>query len=272
MADTIITTDGLTGIATSIREAQYETAIRDYQNKDYLADKLTQLNIAAESRSDILSDRLVDKATAVSQRTDDEIRSLDKSNEQRSVRSVDQINGRAEFLDIGAARRADASSLAAALNATNSANALERSTDRINDQTLKTENLLRDNLSWFQNESRVANTAAVLSDYATREAVRQEGAATRELINSQYTEKLRDQLAFTQNTLIELRGDVKHWEHEGRRWDRDFLNHNFNALANNVNSNLNALNSQLTSATQGTVNFGSMSGNAGRNTSTNNQV
>lgn len=257
MADTIITTDGLANLAAQIQDTKYETTVRDFQNKDYISDKLTQQFIANETKSDL-----------VSSHTDSAIRSLDGSNEHRTTRTADQVMNRAEFIDQGAARRFDASTLAAALNATSAVNALERSTDRINDQTIKSEGIIHNELDWLKNEARQAVAAQNLQNYALMDKVRDEGAVTRALMNQQYTDNLRDKLSATQNTLVEIRGDVRHWEHEGRRWDRDFNTQNVNSIT----SSINALHSQFQQATQGTVNFGSMSGNAGRNTSTNNVV
>lgn len=70
--------------------------------------------------------------------------------------------------------------------------------------------------------------------------------------------------------LIERNAELTEARYEGRHWrDRAEMSQ-FAA----VNSQIQALHSQLSTqlATQGTVNFGSMSGNAGRNTSTNNVV
>ena len=97
--------------------------------------------------------------------------------------------------------------------------------------------------------------------------VAEEGSATRALINQQTIDGLREKLNLQHQELVELRYD-------GKCRDRDFNNLNQNFLASQVTSQLNMLNSNLANyrqeATQGTVNFGTMSGNAGRNTSTNN--
>jgi hypothetical protein len=86
---------------------------------------------------------------------------------------------------------------------------------------------------------------------------------TQELINSlKYGDLNRG--------LIERNAELTEARYEGRHWrDRAEMSQ-FAA----VNSQIQALHSQLSTqlATQGTVNFGSMSGNAGRNTSTNNVV
>lgn len=264
MADTIISTDGLTNLASAIQDTKYETTIRDYQNKDYLSDKLTQLNIADQTRTN---------------GTDDKITASDWQNEARATRGVDELLAESRFLDLGAARRADAASLQAQNNA--SANVIAQNlasfqaaqqADRVAQAQVvaadsQTARILAASEA-SRDEARDAANAAVIAGYVTREAIRTEGDATRALINHNYNNTLRDELMTARNALIEVRGDVRHWEHEGRRHDRDFLNSNIAAVSNQVN----ALHSQFQSATQGTVNFGSMSGNAGRNTSTNNVV
>jgi hypothetical protein len=63
--------------------------------------------------------------------------------------------------------------------------------------------------------------------------------------------------------LVELR-------HEHKQCERDWAVSNNNALISQFTSQLNALNSQIQETKQGVVNFGSMSGNAGRQASTNN--
>jgi hypothetical protein len=50
------------------------------------------------------------------------------------------------------------------------------------------------------------------------------------------------------------------------------FNAQFAALSSQVNSQVNALNSQLAETRQGLVNFGSMNGNAGQQSSTSNNV
>lgn len=261
MADTIISTDGLTNLNNMIKDDQYENTLRAFTNKDYLSDKLTQLDSTAEARS---NDAL-NKNSASHQRIDDEIRAADNANEARATRNTDQIVNRAEFLDQGAARRFDATTLAAALNASTLTNALERNTDRINDQTIKSEAIIHNELDWLKSEARTAVAAQNVQNYAILDKVGAESAATRALINQQYADSLRDKLAATQAALLEVRGDVRHWEHEGRRYERDSFNSAINGIGNQINNLHQA-------AAQGTVNFGYMSGNAGRNTSTNNIV
>lgn len=75
--------------------------------------------------------------------------------------------------------------------------------------------------------------------------------ATRDLLVGFNNADLNRRLIERNNEIVETRGD-----------------HRFYGLSNQIN----ALHSNLQAATQGTVNFGSMSGNAGRNTSTNNIV
>ena len=102
----------------------------------------------------------------------------------------------------------------------------------------------------------------------SRDLARQIGAEnekTRDLINVLKNDELN-------RALIERNTDL-----QGCRSDywgaRDGLfNAQFAALSSQVNSQTNALNSQLAETRQGLVNFGSMAGNAGQQSSTSNQV
>jgi len=90
-----------------------------------------------------------------------------------------------------------------------------------------------------------------------------EGEKTRLLINELQSNDLNRMLIERNALLAEAYADGRH--------ARDRVDMGQFAA---VNSQIQALHSQLSTqlATQGTVNFGSMSGNAGRNTSTNNVV
>jgi len=82
-----------------------------------------------------------------------------------------------------------------------------------------------------------------------------DGASTRALINELKMADLNRQLQERHTTIVEAN-------------ERSYGMSQFAS----VNQQLQALHSQFQAATQGTVNFGTMSGNAGRNTSTNNVV
>jgi hypothetical protein len=88
-----------------------------------------------------------------------------------------------------------------------------------------------------------------------------DGNATRALINTLKMEELNRVLAERNAEIIEHRGDSRHYRD-------NYANSQTNALS----SQINALHSQFQAATQGTVNFGTMSGSAGTQASTNNTV
>jgi hypothetical protein len=253
------------------------------RNKDYLSDKLTQDYIGSLQTSQSQTDRLADRlATA------------DQNNEIRATRGVDQLLNESRFLDIGAARRADAITLAATNNASvasrDASNGLlqsqagfaaqqiatDRTTAQLMQQAYENANVARAESLWARDETRQAAQAQILANFALSEKVTRESEATRALINNNYTNDIRDRLERKHDELVELRGDHRHHEHELRRYERDFNNVNQNLLASQFTSQINAIGSQLQNyhqvATQGTVNFGTMAGNAGRNTSTNNIV
>lgn len=275
MADTIISTDGLTNLNNMIKDDQYENTLRSFTNKDYLSDKLTQLDSSAEARhNDALN-----KNNAAHQRIDDEIRASDSSNEIRSNRTTDTILADGRYIDANSQRRSDAQVLASANNASATAAQADRVAQaQVLAATLNAQNLtaqaslnaqnLNAAVESAKDEATTAAQAAVVAGYLARELAASEGAATRALINSQYADGLRDKLSAVIASEALLRGEVRHWEHEGRRFEREIGQYGINNLSNQVA----ALHSQFQSATQGTVNFGSMSGNAGRNTSTNNVV
>jgi len=88
-----------------------------------------------------------------------------------------------------------------------------------------------------------------------------EGDRTRELINTLKNADLN-------RYLIERSGELAEWRGDARHWRGNYDQAQFAAVHNQMQN----MNSQLQEARQGTVNFGTMSGNAGRNTSTNNVV
>ena len=95
----------------------------------------------------------------------------------------------------------------------------------------------------------------------TRELVYDQSERTRELINDQKNADLN-------RYLIERNAELAELRHEGRFWRGNFDQSQYAGLSNQMQN----FQSQLQEARQGTVNFGTMSGNAGRNTSTNNVV
>lgn len=95
-------------------------------------------------------------------------------------------------------------------------------------------------------------TAAALATAATQMLVVQEAVKGREMQE--------------RNLIDNLRADLERERSGHRHWESSF----YQAQSANLSSQLQAFQSQFQNATQGTVNFGSMTGNAGRNTSTNN--
>lgn len=110
-------------------------------------------------------------------------------------------------------------------------------------------------------ESAKVAAAVALGQAQMERALVADGNNTRALINELKMEQLNRELIERNSALVEARGDARHWQ-SGYS----------NAQFASVSSQLNAFASQLQEVKQGTVNFGTMSGNAGRNTSTNNVV
>ena len=93
--------------------------------------------------------------------------------------------------------------------------------------------------------------ASALGQALLGTAIATDGAATRALMNSLKMDELNRMLGERNAVIVESRGDARLF-----------------GLSNQIN----ALHSQFQAASQGTVNFGTMSGSAGTNTSTNNVV
>jgi hypothetical protein len=110
-------------------------------------------------------------------------------------------------------------------------------------------------------EGAKAAAAAALGQAMIGTAIVADGNSTRALINTLKMEELNRVLTERQAEIIEQRGDARYY--------KDGMN---NVQTNALSSQINALHSQFQAATQGTVNFGTMSGSAGTNTSTNNTV
>ena len=108
-------------------------------------------------------------------------------------------------------------------------------------------------------EGSKTSAAIALGQALLGQQVVADGNATRSLINSMAMDTLNRKLVERNAEIVENRGDARYYQ------DR-YSNSQTNALS----SQINALHSQFQQATQGTVNFGSMAGSAGTNTSTNN--
>jgi hypothetical protein len=103
------------------------------------------------------------------------------------------------------------------------------------------------------------------SKYDMSKQVAYENEKTRDLINSLKNDELN-------RMLIERNTDLTHCRHDYWGARDGLFNSQFAALSSQLNSQVNALNSQLTETRQGLVNFGSMNGNAGQQSSTSNNV
>jgi hypothetical protein len=101
--------------------------------------------------------------------------------------------------------------------------------------------------------------------YDLSKQVAYENEKTRDLIHTLKNDELN-------RLLIERNTDLTHCRHDYWGARDGLFNTQFAALSSQVNSQLNALNSQVAETRQGLVNFGSMNGNAGQQSSTSNQV
>ena len=108
-----------------------------------------------------------------------------------------------------------------------------------------------------------AKTAAAiaLGQALLGQQVVNDGNATRALMNTLKMDELNRLLGERNAEIIEQRGDSRYYK-DGMQ----------NVQTNALSSQINALHSQFQAATQGTVNFGTMSGSAGTSSSTNNTV
>lgn len=109
---------------------------------------------------------------------------------------------------------------------------------------------------------KIASAVALGQSILSKE-IFQDGAATRALINDLKYHDLNRALVERNTELVDERHGRRHYS---RLADQSQIQGQWAA----VQSQIQAFQSQLQTATQGTVNFGTMSGNAGRNTSTNN--
>jgi hypothetical protein len=110
-------------------------------------------------------------------------------------------------------------------------------------------------------EGAKAAAAAALGQAQIGYSIVADGNSTRALINTLKMEELNRVLTERSSEIIEQRADARHY--------RDGL---ANSQTYALSSQINALHSQFQAATQGTVNFGTMSGSAGSQAATNNSV
>jgi len=103
------------------------------------------------------------------------------------------------------------------------------------------------------------------SKYDLSKQIAYENEKTRDLVNSLKNDELN-------RLLIERNTDLTHCRHDYWGARDGMFNAQFAALSSQVNSQVNALNSQLAETRQGLVNFGTMAGNAGQQSSTSNNV
>lgn len=104
-----------------------------------------------------------------------------------------------------------------------------------------------------------SESATALGQALIGQQVVADGNNTRALINGLKMEQLNRELMERNTALVEARGDARYWQH-------GVSQSQFAA----VTSQLQAFQSQLQEARQGVTNFGTMSGNAGRQNATNN--
>lgn len=267
----IYNSDG--NVAGIVHKAEYNLATRIHDTAEHVKDKITEDFIAATAQAD----RVAQTSTLAN--------SLNYQNltaQANQVAATETLASSLAYQNSLAAATDNARSITnlSTTNATNAAAQADRvaqaqviaATLASND--IKTNSILvgdkiHNEVVWARDEARQAAQAAVLAGFATRDLVRAEADATRALMNTHYADSLRDKLNLQHQELVELK-------YECKSRDRDFANLNANFLQSNLNSQLNAINSSIQqvhqAATQGSVNFGTMSGNAGRNTSTNNVV
>ncbi len=103
------------------------------------------------------------------------------------------------------------------------------------------------------------------SKYDTSKQIAYENEKTRDLVQALKNDELN-------RLLIERNTDLTHCRHDYWGARDGMFNAQFAALSSQVNSQVNALNSQLAETRQGLVNFGTMAGNAGQQSSTSNNV
>lgn len=110
-------------------------------------------------------------------------------------------------------------------------------------------------------EGAKSAAAAALAQALIGQQIVADGNATRALVNELKMDELNRKLTERNAEIVDYRGDARHWQGQYS-----------NAQFAQVTSQVNALNSQLTETRQGMVNFGTMSGAAGQQSSTANSV
>lgn len=119
----------------------------------------------------------------------------------------------------------------------------------------------RDAIAASQLEAAKIASAIALGQATLERTLMLDGATTRELMNRQKYDDLSRGLIERNQELVECRGDSRYWQ--GLHGQSQF---------SSVASQLQAFQSQLQETRQGMVNFGTMSGAAGQQTSTANNV
>lgn len=106
-----------------------------------------------------------------------------------------------------------------------------------------------------------ARSATALGQALIGQQINADGNMTRALVNELKMDQLNRELIERNAFLVESRGQGQYWQ-----------NQHGNAQFSQLSSQVNALNSQLSETRQGLVNFGSMTGSSGQQSSTSNQV
>ena len=256
-----------------IKEAEYELNSRIHDTAEHIKDRITEDFIATESNAGRRNDATVLAASLDYQNLTAQANQVSATSTLASSLNYQNLTGQANenarnFTNLAtnnaftASAQADRVAQAQVIAATLAANDIKTNSILVGDK-------IHNEVVWARDEARHAAQASVLAGFETQKLIMAESTKTRDLINEQTIAALRERLNAEHQELVELRCDNK-------VRDRDYANLNNNLLQSNLTSQINAIGSQLQNyhqaATQGTVNFGSMSGNAGRNTSTNNIV
>ena len=256
-----------------IREAEYDLSTRIHDASTQVKDRVTEDFIASTAQAEriaqtgtlangLATQNLTAQANQIAA-TETLANSLAYQNSVAQANDVArQLTNLATTNATNAASQADRVAQAQVIASTLATNDIKTNSILVGDK-------IHNEVVWARDEARHAAQANVLASFETQKLIMAESTKTRDLINEQTIAALREKLNMEHQELVELRFDCK-------TRDRDFANLNNNLLQSNLTSQINAIGSQLQNyhqaATQGTVNFGSMSGNAGRNTSTNNIV
>jgi hypothetical protein len=246
-------------------EIRYDVATRSADNR--YANAVGQGDIRREQAQGFDSVRF-----AIAEHSEDTNRDILQTGASTAVKideAADKIQQRAtDFYIAGQARDFEASRDLAALRATTDLSA----------QKLSTEILLSSERGATATALESAKVAAAVAlgqsqlskeiaegKYDLSKQVAYENEKTRDLINSLKNDELN-------RLLIERNTDLTHCRHDYWGARDGMFNAQFAALSSQVNSQVNALNSQLAETRQGLVNFGTMAGNAGQQSSTSNNV